>query len=172
MTKISVILPIYNTSKYLRQCLDSIVNQTLKDIEIICIDDGSTDNSLDIVKEYTAKDPRVKFLTQPNQGQGVARNKGIDLAEGEYIGFVDTDDWIELNMYQKMYTTAIENNCDLVFCNYERFYEKSKKRAIANKFSEYGINIAPYKVFSWKDLKNKVFENIPYAPWNKIIKKS
>ena len=90
--KVSVILPVYNVSEYLRQCMDSIVGQTLKDIEIICVDDGSTDDSLEILKEYEAKDKRVKVIEQKNAGAGAARNNGLAIATGEYLSFLDSDD--------------------------------------------------------------------------------
>ena len=88
MPKVSVIIPVYNVEKYLRECLDSVINQTLSDIEIICINDGSTDNSLEILKEYAENDSRIKIITQENQGQGVARNNAIEAAQGEYLVFV------------------------------------------------------------------------------------
>ena len=94
MPKVSVIIPVYNTEKYLKKCLDSVCNQTLSDIEIICIDDCSTDNSLNILKEYTLKDNRIKLIEfKENKGAAVARNTGIDEAKGEYIGFIDSDDY-------------------------------------------------------------------------------
>jgi glycosyltransferase involved in cell wall biosynthesis len=95
--KISVIIPIYNTEKYLRQCLDSVVNQTLKDIEIICINDGSTDNSLQILNEYVTKDTRMKIINSKNGGSCGSRNAGLNIVKSDYIMFVDSDDWIQLN---------------------------------------------------------------------------
>ena len=115
MTKVSVIIPIYNTEKYLKRCLDSVCNQTLSDIEIICINDCSTDNSLEILREYSAKDERVKVIDfKKNKGAAVARNIGIDEAQGEYIGFVDSDDFVDLDFYEKLYTKAIETGADIV----------------------------------------------------------
>ena len=93
--KVSVIIPLYNVENYLKQCLDSVVNQTLKEIEIICINDGSTDNSKQILEDYARKDDRIKIINRKNSGQGVARNVGIKYAKGEYIGFVDSDDWVD-----------------------------------------------------------------------------
>lgn len=116
MIKVSIVVPIYNAEKYLRQCLDSIVNQTLKDIEIILIDDGSTDNSAEICKEYL-EDTRVRYFYKENEGLAAARQDGIERAQGEYIGFVDSDDWLELNMYEEMYEAAKSNDSDIVFCN-------------------------------------------------------
>lgn len=95
-TKFSVILPIFNTEKYLKACLDSIINQTYKNLEIICVDDGSTDGSLKILEEYSSKDSRIKIINQQNQGVSAARNVGIDNATGDYVSFVDPDDWVEL----------------------------------------------------------------------------
>ena len=114
MPKISVIIAVYNVEKYLRQCLDSVVNQTLKDIEIICIDDGSTDNSPKILERYANKDDRIKIITQQNQGQSVARNKGIEVAKGKYISFQDSDDvWLPQKL-EKQITKAIETNADVI----------------------------------------------------------
>ncbi len=116
MAKVSVIVPVYNAEKYLKQCLDSIVNQTLKDIEIVIVNDGSADRSGDICKSYLS-DSRVIYYEKQNEGLAAARQDGIELSHGEYIGFVDADDWLEKNMYEKMYSTAVENNADIVFCN-------------------------------------------------------
>lgn len=100
--KVSVIIPVYNVEEYLRECLDSVVNQTLKEIEIICVDDGSTDNSLEILKEYAKKDNRISVLTQENLHAGVARNAGLAVAKGEYVHFLDSDDWIDKETYQEV----------------------------------------------------------------------
>lgn len=116
MIKISVVVPIYNGEKYLKQCLDSVVNQSLKEIEIILIDDGSTDGSAQICKEYLS-DSRVTYYHKENEGLAAARADGIERAKGEYIGFVDADDWLELDAYEKMYAAAKTNTSDIVFCN-------------------------------------------------------
>lgn len=116
MIKVSVVVPIYNAEKYLEQCLDSIVKQTLKEIEVILIDDGSTDESESICKSFL-DDDRVHYYYKENEGLAAARDDGIVLAKGEYIGFVDADDWLEPNMYEKMYEAAKTNNSDVVFCN-------------------------------------------------------
>ena len=102
MPKISVIVPVYNVEKYLKECLESIINQTFKDIEIICINDGSTDNSLDILNQYAEKDNRIKVITQSNQGLSAARNTGIKYANGEYISFIDSDDYIDTSLYETL----------------------------------------------------------------------
>ena len=96
MTKISAILPVYNVEQYIKDSLDSIINQTMDDIEIICVNDGSLDNSLQVLEEYAQKDARIKIISQENQGQGIARNNGLKIANGEYITFIDPDDWLML----------------------------------------------------------------------------
>ncbi len=118
MSKVSVIIPVYNVEKYLRECLDSVVNQTFKDIEIICVNDGSTDNSLDILREYEKKDNRIKVISKHNSGYGATMNIGLETATGEYIGIVESDDFVEPNMFETLYNIAKENNLDLVRCQY------------------------------------------------------
>ena len=98
MTKISIIVPVYNTEKFLEKCLNSLIKQTLKDIEIICINDGSIDNSLQILRKFANKDKRIQIINQTNSGLSIARNAGINKATGEYIGFVDSDDWVDLKL--------------------------------------------------------------------------
>lgn len=115
MPKISIIIPVYNTEKYLRECLDSVVNQTLRDIEIICINDGSTDNSLKILEEYALKDSRIKVHTRGNKGAAKTRNEGIEIAKAEFISFIDADDYLEFNtFYEKLYNIAISKKADIV----------------------------------------------------------
>jgi glycosyltransferase involved in cell wall biosynthesis len=111
---VSVIIPVYNTAPYLRRCLDSVCGQTLRNIEIICVNDGSTDNSLDILREYERNDKGVTVLDfAENRGPGAARNAGIDVARGEYIGFVDSDDYVDADFYEKLYEKAIETGTDV-----------------------------------------------------------
>ncbi len=115
MPKVSVIIPVYNTEKYIRKCLDSVCNQTLSDIEIICVNDCSPDNSLEILKEYAQKDNRIKIIDfKENKGAAVARNKGIDEATGEFVGFVDSDDFIDLDFYEKLYVKAVKGGAEVV----------------------------------------------------------
>ena len=103
MTKISIIIPVYNTEKYLRRCIESAINQTLKDIEIICIDDASTDNSLNILNEYATKDKRIKVIVfKKNNGVGRARNEALRIASGEFIGFIDSDDFVDEKYFEEL----------------------------------------------------------------------
>lgn len=119
MIKVSIIIPIYNVEKYLRRCLDSIINQTLKDIECLLINDGSPDQSQKIIDEYVSKYPHLfKSYIKENGGLSDARNFGLNYVTGEYIAFVDSDDWIEPTMYEKMYETAINQSADLVVCDF------------------------------------------------------
>lgn len=114
---ISVIIPIYNSEKYLDKCIESIRDQSLKNIEIILINDGSSDDSLRILRQYEKIDERVIVIDQKNSGPSSARNKGIDIAKGEYISFIDSDDWVDETMFEEMYDSAKENNSDVVICD-------------------------------------------------------
>lgn len=125
--KVSIIVPIYNVEKYLSRCLDSIFNQTLQEIEVIAVNDGSTDRCLDILLNYKKKDPRLKIINKENEGVSAARNNGLEVANGEYLGFVDPDDWIEMNMYEDLYTLAEEENADVVMCSYIREFGTHSK---------------------------------------------
>ena len=129
MNKVSVIVPVYNVEKYLPRCLDYIVGQTLKDIEIICVDDGSTDGSGAILDEYAAKDARVRVVHRPNAGAGAARNVGLDLATGEYLFFCDPDDWCERDMLGKLYARACDLDADIVVCG-RSVYDDSRHRVL------------------------------------------
>lgn len=111
--KVSIIVPVYNSEKFLNKCLDSLVTQTLKDIEIICVNDGSSDNSLKILQEYAAKDERIKILNQKNSGQSNARNNALKISGGKYIGFVDSDDYVDGDFFEKLYLSAEKANADI-----------------------------------------------------------
>lgn len=108
MAKISIIVPVYNSEKYLHRCLTSAVNQTLENIEIICINDGSTDGSLNILKEFAANDTRIKIITKQNSGVAKARNMGLSIATGIYIGFIDSDDYVDNNYFEELYSYSPE----------------------------------------------------------------
>ena len=158
--KVSVIIPVYNAEKYLRNCLDSIINQTLSDIEIICINDGSTDSSLEILNDYIQRDSRIILINQKNSGQGKARNKGISVARGDYIAFIDNDDWVDNNYFEELYNTAIKNNSDVVLCGAKEYIDEvtNKKDLI---------------IFNDNDLYKIKYEmvNDSVAPWIKIYKR-
>lgn len=144
MSKVSVIIPVYNTEKFLRKCLDSVCNQTLQDIEIICINDCSTDGSLEILREYAGKDIRIKLIELfENGGAAKARNIGIDIAEGEYLGFVDSDDFVDLDFYEKLYNKAVETGAD----------------AVKGKLYLYDINTNKVYLEAWIDINDSVKKN-------------
>lgn len=134
--KVSVCIPVYNMEKYLEECLDSLVNQTLKDIEIICVDDGSTDKSPVILERYAKKYKNIKVIHQKNMGLGPTRDKGVVNARGEFIGFVDADDKVDEDMYETLYTLATKNDAKVAFCNVELFPHsiKTDKRVWYNPF--------------------------------------
>lgn len=118
--KVSIIVPVYNVEKYLERCMNTLLNQTLKDIEIIMVDDGSPDNCPQMCDEYAKKDPRIKVLHKKNEGLGFARNSGMEIARGEYIAFVDSDDYVDINMYEILYSNAKKWELDAIFCGYNR----------------------------------------------------
>lgn len=121
--KISVIIPVYNTEKYLRKSLDSLISQTFKALEIICVNDGSTDSSLEILKEYAAKDERIKIIDKPNSGYGASVNLGIEKAAGEYIAIFEPDDILDKHIYEILYKKAQETGCPVVKCNFYNMWE-------------------------------------------------
>ena len=157
MPKVSVIIPVYNVEAYLRQCLDSVVNQTLKDIEIICVDDGSTDGSAAILKEYATKDERIKILTQSNSGAGAARNAGIARATGEWITFSDADDWIEPDAIEKMVAAAQREDADCVCCGMLRDWRNGT--SVFRPFDEMGPSDT-YNAVVNKLFKRNLLENL------------
>lgn len=122
--KISIIVPVYNVEKYLPYCMDSLLNQTLTDIEIILVDDGSPDNCPAICDEYAKRDDRVKVIHKKNGGLGYARNSGLEIATGEYIAFVDSDDYVETVTYQRLYSIAMDTNADVVYFTFQRFNDQ------------------------------------------------
>lgn len=123
MALVSVIVPVYNTEKYVSRCLDSILGQTLGDMEIICVDDGSTDSSPAILREYAKKDSRLRVITKENQGLVAARKTGVKEASGKYIGYVDSDDWIEPDMYASLHRACVDNHAQLAVCRYFQEYQ-------------------------------------------------
>lgn len=129
MKKVSIIIPIYNTDRYLFRCLESVCSQTYQNMEIICIDDGSTDNSGNILEEYARNDSRIKAVHQKNHGESNARNEGLKLAKGDYIGFIDCDDWIDSDMYEILMTYAENNDLDIVASSWYKETASYSKKA-------------------------------------------
>ena len=158
---LSIVVPVYNVSKYLKECLDSISNQSFKYFEVILVNDGSTDNSLDILNEYANKDDRFKVYTKTNGGLSSARNYGIQYVNGDYLTFLDSDDYIELNTYQEMMDNLIINNNDLVVANIRYFFEDDKQG-----YTLKGLNEEIKEITSKKALLSPMFA------WNKIYKTS
>lgn len=167
--KVSIIVPVYNVEKYLKQCMESLVNQTLKEIEIIVVNDGSPDNSIKILEKYEKKYPdKVKVFTTENRGVSHARNYGLDRASGEYIMFVDSDDFVELEMAEKLYTKASTDQNDLVMCARYNVYEvegrTDLRRKVMNIFS---MN----QNFKMSERKFELVHASPF-PWDKLFKRS
>ena len=156
--KVSVIVPIYNVEKYLRKCLDSLVNQTLKDYEVILVNDGSPDSSQDIIDEYVVKYPCIKAYKKENGGMSSARNLGLNYATGEYIAFVDSDDYVEETFLEKMYSKAKSTDSDVVICDYYALNEDEKR------YMKCHMNYSP-------DEKIEYLLSPPMV-WSKLIKKS
>ena len=169
--KVSFIVPVYNTGKYLMSCLASLVRQTLREIEIICIDDGSTDNSREIIQDFAQKDSRVKIILQEHSGTAIARNKGLETAQGEYVHFVDSDDWIVDNCAQITYERAKKDDLDLVCFNVANFDNKTN---LVRKDQFYPSSFWPKNcdnlVLTWKNYKNPFLGNFSVA--NKLYKLS
>lgn len=165
--KVSVIIPVYNAEKYLKQCLDTVINQTLKDIEIICVDDGSTDKSLDILKEYQENDNRIIILQQQNQHAGVARNNGLKVAKGKYLSFLDSDDFFELTMLDEMYNKAEKDNSDIVICGWKNFDNVLKKVTTTFKINSKYIARSPLLT---RNNTDDIFMIGKPNPWTKLFK--
>lgn len=162
MVDVTVIVPVYNTSKYLRRSLDALCNQTLKNIEVLLVNDGSTDSSLEIMEEYRKQyGEKVRILNKENGGQATARNMGIREANGKYIGFADSDDYIDKTMFQKMFELAERDNADFVECHYHCLYETDK-----------GVSEIPTRgrIREYKDQKD-MFIDPQVSPWNKLYKR-
>ena len=171
MSKVSIIIPVYNVEIYLRECMDSVINQTLKDIEIICVDDGSTDSCPAILDEYALKDKRIKVIHKENGGLGDARNVGMQYATGEYIYFLDSDDYIVTDAIEKLYNKSVKLDLDICVCLVKEIDTNTKK----SKIVDAAVNKAylPDKeIFSSYDVKDTIFHLFIGWVWDKMYKRS
>lgn len=169
--KVSVIVPIYNAEAFLRPAMDSALDQTLREIEIICVDDGSTDGSLKIIKEYQKQDARIRIVTQNNAGPGTARNNALRRARGEYVAFLDADDFFDPAFLEKMYTTAVADDLDIVVCDYDLYHSKSAKFR-KNVTGEEQNLLTPGKVTSKNDFPDQIFQLTDGYVWSKLFRRS
>lgn len=180
--KVSVIIPVYNVEAYLEKCIESVRNQTFKDIEIIAVNDGSTDGSRKLLDKLKGQDERILIVDKPNGGLSSARNAGIDIARGEYLVFVDSDDWVDADYIKKMYNVCVNYNCDIVQCSYIDVYDYqfniASKEDCSDGFPTFytgrEFSYAMYTLLSWrcnlawnKLYKKSLFENIRF-PHGKI----
>ena len=162
MKKVSIIVPIYNSEKYLINCLDSLVNQTLDNIEIILINDGSTDDSINIIKKYAKKYSNIVYFDKKNEGIGVSRNFGIEKSKGKYIAFVDSDDYVSINFAKNMYDFCENNNLDMAVCDYYRINEITHEKDI--------FEIEDFEITDLESNKALIYK-LNHSPWNKLYKR-
>lgn len=169
---ISIIIPVYNVKNYVSEAIESVINQTYKNIEIIIIDDGSNDGSEKICDDYAKKDSRIKLIHQKNQGLSVARNKGLEIMTGKYVGFLDSDDAYHPKMIERLYDITIENNVECAICNYvtEKNVSKLSMSNIKKFPRKISINTGLY--LKQETLKNLANEKINISVWNKLYKKN
>ena len=166
--KVSIIVPVYNVEKYLEESLNCIVNQTFEDFEVICVDDGSTDRSLGIIKRYVERDNRFKVICQKNAGGGAARNNGFLEAKGEYVIFLDSDDLFSPKLLEKAYEEAVNSDADIVAFNFRQFDETGTKNF------RWGVHIdwlpQNVNVFNYKDCPDLILSIVNPTPWNKLYR--
>lgn len=171
MVKVSVVIPVYNVEDYLGECLDSVVNQTLTDIEIICVNDGSTDKSLEILNEYASKDDRITVIDQENGGHAVATNRGMKLAKGDFLYLMDSDDIVDIHALEETVKVAEERNVDFVIFQAINYYMDTDELVEQENYSMNELaDFVGDKVFNWKDIKDFAF-SITVTPWSKIYKR-
>ena len=175
MVKVSIIVPIFNVEKYLSRCIESIQKQTLRDLQIILVNDGSQDSSLSICKEYQKRDDRIEIINKSNGGVSSARNAGINAAIGDYIGFIDPDDWIEHDMYESMYLQVKKTNADVCMCNFSEETMGKSKSNLLNIEKDFLIgmdilNIIISKMIGGSSLNSQT-TTIMGSVWRLLIKK-
>ncbi len=166
MSKVSIIVPCYNVGKYIEKCLDSLISQTFKDLDILCINDGSQDNTLAILKKYAKKDKRVKVFNQDNMGIGAARNRGLQEVRSEYLMFCDADDWYDPKMCDTMYKTIVKEDVDFVVCKTREHFESDDLMRRAKNFHDW-LNA---KMLGRVVLDYASKSEIPQTLWDKIFK--
>lgn len=168
MARVSVVIPVYNIERHLRQCLDSVTGQSLRDMEVICVDDGSTDDSPEILTEYARKDSRFQIITQPNAGPGAARNTGMAQATGEYLIFLDSDDWFEPDFLERMVARAESTKADVTVCRAVEFDTETGKELPSEWMlkSQY----LPGAAFSPEDIAEHIFQFTYGWPWDKLYR--
>lgn len=171
LPEISVIVAVYNVEKYLEQCLDSICGQTLRNIEIICVDDGSTDHSPEILDNYARRDCRIRVIHQKNRFAGVARNRGMGIAQGKYLSFLDSDDYFEKDMLEVMLKEAEENSADIVICNGKAYSEEQGEHFFSGAELDTALLPAHKKVFSVDDVADHLFQISRNFAWNKLFRR-
>ena len=169
--KISIIIPIFNSEEFITECLNSLIKQTFKNFEVICINDGSIDNSLTILKEFEKKDERIHIFSQNNTGAGIARNVGMEKSKGEYLLFLDSDDIFEDIMLEELYAKIKQNDNEIVICNSQNFMVKENKKIFYRKNYLISDKILKIKSFSSKDIKKDFFNLFIWWPWDKLFKK-
>lgn len=168
--KVSVIIPIYNAEKYLHQCMDSIVGQTLREIEIICVDDGSTDHSAEILKEYQDRDQRISVITQENAGAGAARNRGLMEARGEYLSFLDADDFFEVDMLRTAYEKAKEARAQIVVFGSDQYRDDLEAFQSVN-WTIRKRSLPPYRPMDYRTFTENVFKVFVGWAWDKLFER-
>lgn len=171
MAKLSIIIPVYNVEKYIYECIDSVINQTLRDIEIILVDDASPDNCGIICDEYAAKDNRIKVIHKENGGLCSARNAGIEIATSDFICFLDSDDYARPFAYEELHNVIIENDADMVICHYDRFKDGNNVRS-GESIREGNISILSQKNSILKLINNHSINAVFVVVWNRIYKRS
>jgi len=169
MAKVSVVIPVYNIEKHLEQCMDSVLGQTLKEIEVICVDDGSTDSSPAILARYAQKDGRVRVITQTNAGPGVARNAGMEQASGEYLIFLDSDDWFEPNFLENMLYTAERHKADVTICKAVEFDTATGKELPTQWMMK--EQYLPGPEFAPEEIAEHLFQFTYGMPWDKFYRR-
>lgn len=163
---ISIIIPVYNDEKYINQCLDSVLNQTYTDFEVLCMDDGSTDNTVALIKEYLARDKRIKLFQNSHMGPGWQRNYGIESCTGDYVTFMDHDDFVDPTWLEKLYKTLTENNVDVAYCCNREYFEEE------NRFHNYSWpeEFTTPLIVDLKTIPEDLVSDW-FAPWRRLVRR-